>query len=420
MSVTTLDELFLRQVDAWVLQALKDRPSSFDEFIKMLPGVYPTDALYSLRRIQHTQHGVTKLLKRFRSQVSQNWCEVACSGCHHMKVVPLEHPLDFEWRFCKSALARISAKLQQLSKKHYPVVLCLGCPSVFEAGIHAAPNSRYVLWDKNARNTGQLAETDLLANVDCSQRQLPTIAADVVVIDPPWYNDYYKVFVWAALQNMVIGGHIVLSFPPVGTRPSARADFDSFLVWCQSAGLEMDENTPRALPYCSPLFELNALKVAGIRTISLDWRAGNMVVLTYRRKMPIQRPTLPPVQQQWLEFRFGPTRIKLSKSPHNAQEPKLLPVWKTSVLPSVSSKFPSRGNANFVTSGNRFLQTSNPCKVIELCSMVSASIGNSDISSARVAKGEAIQRTLLRQVQGILVQEAREAKQYFALSNECR
>ena len=48
--------------------------------------------------------------------------------------------------------------------------------------------------------------------------------AGVVVIDPPWYFDFIRPILAAATLGCRLGGHLILSVPAVGTRPSAIDD----------------------------------------------------------------------------------------------------------------------------------------------------------------------------------------------------
>ncbi len=326
--------------------------------------------------------------------------------------VQLEHPLDFEWRFTEVARGVFFTKIRQLSKNCPTAVLCLGCPSIYASARRNLPDCEFHLWDKNVGDSGQMSEAKSVAKCDLARDRLPAIRADIAVIDPPWYNDFYKLFIWAALQNLRVGGHILLSFPPLGTRPSAADDLAKTLAWCKLIGLDMVETVEGALPYRSPLFEVNALKAEGLSSVPLDWRRGDLIVLAVGRPSCIPRPSVPALAQDWLEFSFGVTRIKIQTGVSKGDTKRLKPVWRSSVLPSVSSRHPARHEANFVTSGNRFLQTCSPDELIRVCGEI-----NNFFNQPSRSKTFLFDAVLHRQMRQLIAHESREAASYISLAN---
>lgn len=407
---------FAGQVDIWVREAIgsRHRPT-FAGLLKTLPGVYPTEVLLSLRRLNSLRiisddylgllmaEAETPIVSTGREAVQGavgGFCDLG----------QLEHPLDFEWRFSKPALEAILVTISSLYRRKRANVLCLGCPSVFAFGRKHSPEHTFLLWDKNAGAMGQLAETQFLASVDLVHDDAPPLSADLAVLDPPWYNDYYKLFIWTALRTLRPGGRIILSFPPVGTRPSAESDWAEVLGWSQECGLLLESVSKAALPYRTPLFEINALKVTGLHGAPLDWRRGNLVVLRLNTPMQQPRPRQPDGTARWQEYRFGMVRFKV-RTDVVGTAPTLGPTGESEVLASVSSRHPHRLGANLVTSGNRFMQSAFPERLAFHCRELGETFA---AQRGEDSETDPIRHELLR----LIGLEQAEARQYLAAFND--
>jgi hypothetical protein len=360
---------FQGKVDEWVY-ALLSEDTTFARLIKALPSVYPSDALASIRRL-HRGGKITLLqYKTLEAEVQQ---EPSFDPSMPIpKSVFLEHPLDYEWRFTNQGVVTIFQEIENLGLAQNSRILCLGCPSVFLLGRKARRNLQFDLWDKNGAKIGQLAEAEGLGSCDIEHGALPATAASATVIDPPWYLDFFRLFTWASLQVIPIGGRILMSFPPRGTRASAKTDFREFEDWCVKNGLQLERRKEGYLPYRSPLFECNALKAEGLTNVPLDWRRGDLLIFRKERVIISERPVAPARRKEWVELRVGHSRIRISTQQASAKTP-LEPVASTDVLPSVSSRNCMRPNANVVTSGNRFLKTQSPDLLIECFEKLSSS-----------------------------------------------
>lgn len=366
---------FTARLDVWIANAVGDKQPSFRQLLNSLPGVYPSEALKALHRL--TARGLIpeeyEALIIKEAKTPQH--EKVMTTTRMSDLEQMEHPLDFEWRFTRNALETLCKKMQELCFGHPATALCLGCPSVYTFGREQLPSCNFVLIDKNASAEGQLSESRSLLKFDLVHELIPAIRAEIAIIDPPWYNDYYKLFVWAALQNLKPNGYIILSFPPAGTRPSARDDLSHVVNWCSGVGIQLEEHLESQLPYRSPLFEVNALKAENLYGVPLNWRRGDLLVLKLIEKVIVPRPSIPEISANWIENRFGLVRIKIREDLRFLNT-HLTPVGNSAVLASVSSRHPDRANANIVTSGNRFLQTEFPRELTALCREFDGEIKN--------------------------------------------
>jgi hypothetical protein len=320
--------------------------------------------------------------------------------------------LDFEWLFTSAGQNVILSELREASPSDGGMVLCLGCPTLFDRGKNLFPEQQFVLWDKNASSLGQIHEAHALLDIDLRHGPLPALCATAAVLDPPWYNDFYKLFIWAALRNVVPGGHILLSFPPDGTRPSAARDREDIVQWTTDAGAELISHRRCCLPYRSPLFEANALAAGGLFSVPLDWRRGDLLVFRKAASVQVARPLISELEAQWTEHRFGCVRVRIRTGEEAPPSRALRPIGKSAVLPSVSTRFPKRNLANLVTTGNRFfhitsaIQMSKTCRELSWCSDSRDGVTHSSNSSGL--------SEVPLQLKRLIARERREAAEYFA------
>jgi len=136
--------------------------------------------------------------------------------------------LDYDWRFTPEAVALLLQESQRLNPDNTPLAL-LGMPSVYQAAI-ADPNRPAILLDATRTTIAALRHDGLspgqkhqvAAQCDLTRDALPAIHAGVVLLDPPWYEDHMRAFLWAATALCRIGGHILVSFPRQAPDPASR------------------------------------------------------------------------------------------------------------------------------------------------------------------------------------------------------
>jgi hypothetical protein len=124
--------------------------------------------------------------------------------------------------------------------------------------------------------------------------------------------------------------------------------------------------------YKSPLFEVNALASAGLPAVPFDWRRGDLLIFRKQDSLHVARPTVPELDSPWTEYRIGCLRWWVRGGGDTSASTRLRTVWKNSILPSVSSRFPGRHSANVVTSGNRFFRCDCPDWITEFCAKFSS------------------------------------------------
>jgi len=340
-------------VDHAILAALARGVTQFEPLLAALPGVYPSVALDALRRLVSRGQVPRWIWVQAVRHVSQSRPRGARPG--PPMALPIPHPLDYDWRFSAAATQYLLAQGLGLTRPRDTVAF-LGTPSVLQAAVAGHAPRQWVLLDTNPAVTAWLTQTAPDARVlrwDVRQDPLPDLVAALVIVDPPWYADYMRAFLWAACQLCALGGSLLVSVPPAGTRPGMVHEWAQTLAWAQQLGLTLLREEPAALPYVTPPFERNALHAEGLYALLEDWRRGNLAVFARTQLAHVPRPR-PVDDVAWAEAVLLGMRVRIRPQPvAGFQDPTLKPLVPGDVLPSVSRRDPRRRFADVWTSGNR-------------------------------------------------------------------
>jgi hypothetical protein len=356
--MTSVEQSFEKQVDRWVYGIVTRGVTNLNSLLASLPGVYPSVAVQSLKRLAAAGNFDNQdfIITSERSGSNGDGRRQS-SGQRHSVILPIPHPLDYDWRFGESAVKYLLDAGLRLTRPNEMIAL-LGTPSVLRTAIESAYPRRIVLLDANASVVDCLSEvaSDGQAMLcDVVKDPLPRIEASVVIVDPPWYEEHMAGFLWSAVQLCRVGGHVLVSTPPTGTRPGIDRDRTSLLDWARQLGLTHLRTDLAILPYCSPPFEINALRAEGLCAILEDWRRGDLSVFVKDAQVAPPRP-VPPIASdgEWVEESIHGVRVRVRQAESSDfADPKLLTIVGGDILPSASRRDYRRALADVWTSGNR-------------------------------------------------------------------
>jgi hypothetical protein len=381
-----LSEQFDADVDAWVLAAVRSAPTSFDDLVCHLPGIYPTEVIAALVRLQErgvisAQEGEALSARR----MTPRGAPVVDPR------LPVPHPLDFDWRFSPEASELL---LGLSSRAERGQLICIGAPSVARAAAsHGRPDA--VLVDANPRVVSAVAEgagagPAVLCRVGVDP--LPDLVGTTVVIDPPWYVEHFRVFLWAASAMAADGATILVSFPAPGTRPGIVAERSAVMSYAARVGLQLVDIRRGALSYVSPPFEQRALSAAGVEGLPLTWRRGDLMSFeAVSGRWVGECPVVTPELDDWSDVPVSGTRIKMRRSSGPVGgpiDPRLVSLVPGDVLPTVSRRDVRRRAVMVWTATNRVFGCND---VAVLASLADASSsGDAPTSAAE----EVVRRTL--------------------------
>lgn len=402
-------------VDTWTLAAVRAGPTSFDDLICHLPGVYPTDARASLDRLlarsRISEAEQRRALRRHQRAASPR----------PSSVLPVPHPLDFDWRFASEAVDALMGACSRFDGPDGSVV-CIGAPSLHErlATTGVQPS---ILIDANDEVIAAVASiTDdcaIHSRIGCDP--LPALAARTVVIDPPWYPEHVRLFLWAAAQLCADGGTVLLSFPPAGTRPGVADEREDSLTFADGVGLSLHEIRRGELAYLSPPFERLALMAAGYGDLPADWRRGDLLVFRARPNRPITRRPEPVTDDvAWMAIQVPSTRIKVRiDRARVASAPvasSLQSVVDGDILPSVSRRDPRRSQVSVWTACNRVFRCDDTTVLAAIANALTARTDPVDAVASTLGRGLAPEevanvRSTQEQLDQLLASEMHDLKE---------
>lgn len=360
-----LSETYIANVDIWTSKALTNGAQDFATILKSLPGVYPAILLESVERLANAGVVPFQTFKAIQEEVSHSPHPTELLS----SILPLPHPLDFEWRFTSATSERLLADAVRLSAPSDKILL-LGTPGLCAHILESRTNRHIQFVGEN-----NIVTTRLKTHIMNTQSNLPISHCDstfpkekasVVVIDPPWYFDYIRPIFRLAKTNCKVEGHIIATLPSIGTRPSAANDRKRTFQFAKGLGLELVTMEEGCLLYDSPFFERNALKAAGLLNLPANWRCGDLAIF---KNMDISRenPISSRSGQSWKEVLVSDVRIRIRNHRPNNKIVGIESLIEGDVLSTVSRRDRRRHRVDVWTSGNRVFKTGCPNLVYDVC-----------------------------------------------------
>jgi hypothetical protein len=355
---------FAAKIDALTQAAIIGGATSFATLLHRLPAVYPTELLASLDRLTASATLGPGLVAAVRQEAAAK-CGGAIEG---RSLLPLPHPLDFEWRFTPDAARWLLNRAADMTPPGGNLLL-FGTPGLAAEALTLPIDRRLAFLAENNSVTDRVdalnrATGSPLAIAYCSGG-LPRESADAVLLDPPWYLDFVRPMLTAASYACRPRGVVLISLPSDGARPSAEDDRRAAIAFAGRLGLDLIEHCPLAISYETPFFERNALAAASIYP-PRHWRRGDLLVFR-KAYAPIRPPLAASAQRhRWTEVDIGRMRLFIRTNDATcAEDADLIPLVEGDILPTVSRRDPRRRTAQVWTSGNRIFRTNNPQLLLE-------------------------------------------------------
>jgi hypothetical protein len=205
--------------------------------------------------------------------------------------------------------------------------------------------------------------------------ELPDVSAPIVVIDPPWYPEYFEVFLWAAARLVTKRGHVLVSFPAAGTRPMVKDERDRSLERAEVLGLELQEIRRNAVGYRSPPFERAALEAAGLGSLPGDWRRGDLLLLRRCGAGHVDEVSADLGERDWSAVPAEPTQVRVRQRASDGVavvDPRLVTIVAGDVLSSVSRRDPRRTEADVWTANHRVFHCVHPSALTAIATATAA------------------------------------------------
>ena len=282
----------------------------------------------------------------------------------HFDFLKSPHPLDFEWRNTMKSLNYLTGLITQINRPEESVLL-LGMPTLFANICDKDIPQTVKLVERNEPIIDSLCklvnEKTSITKADIFKAKPQDIGKhSCAIMDPPWYSLHFFQFVWLAAKALKVGGTMIISIPPINTKPDIDTQRLEWFDFCQKQGLCIENLFASRLEYAMPFFEFNAFRAAGIKDILPFWRTGDVVTFKKIRDTDTVRPEFIEPTSTWKEITFDTVRIRVNTALKSDGDFEIKSLVPTDILPSVSKSDPKRQGVNIWTSGNRIFYTNKP------------------------------------------------------------
>jgi len=406
---TRSQNAFSAKVDVLTHAAILDGATDFQALLHRLACVYPTDLMASLDRLAHRGLIAPAAAKSYRLQAGRN----SFGSVEGLSLLPLPHPLDFEWRFTADSARELLNRTADMT----PVggdILLFGTPGLAVEAMTVPIAHRLTFLAEDNVVTGRVSAlneaTGSPLSIAFCGAGLPREGAEAVILDPPWYPDFVRPMLLAAAHACRTGGVVLISLPPDGTCASAEANRNLAISFAQGLGLELLEHDMKAVCYESPFFERNALAAEGIFTPP-HWRRGDLVIFRKERMTKRPAPSSSTRHRDWVEVNVGRMRLFIrGDGQASSNDPGLVSIVEGDVLRTVSRRDPRRAQAQIWTTGNRIFRSNNPQLLLDAaitCSSEGLGSGVQPHLWGSIAQRDSVER-VADQLRALAELEARE------------
>ena len=359
-----------------VMRSLERSPQTFKQLLESCHSLFP-DQLASLLGEMETDHfvwrdgeeyaldgSIPNRWRRLYADWNENLDRAYTSLSAIMGRIHLPHCLDYEWWFTHSGREKVAELLLHNNPLPTPEsVVFLGSPLFGAFASALLPESKIYILDKSDATLETIkkdvdSERVHLIHYD-AEESLPQElvgSADMVFFDPPWYVDYYDLFLRRSMQ-LSYGRYATVAFVlfPLLTRPASLQERKRVFEIAMSYGLSLVSMETHVAHYYTPQFEQETLVRKGIE--AKNWRRGDLAVFISDGTRLPENIALRVEEGQWRELIVGKVKVKVRVKDENPDiyiAPELLDFADGHVaLPTVSRRDPIRKEIDLWTSTQR-------------------------------------------------------------------
>ncbi|HEC92320.1 MAG TPA: putative methyltransferase [Candidatus Atribacteria bacterium] len=274
---------------------------SFDKLLQICHGIYPTELRRLLNELkneglikeENNLFVVDKNYIKSLSIINVNTLNIEEINKEFSKLyyeLPTPHPIDYEWRWDLNSVENLFKAIINEKPFNNLKIAFLGAPT---AAIYFSIAKKLenldlelTLIDRNEEiiryiNNHKILNSQIKTILHDLQYDFRNQLGkfDVIVMDPPWYEDFYKVFISRASTILQPeSGLIYSSLFPINTRPNAVYERIEILEIFTKSGLSVLSLTPSFFKYETPHFESKSLAVSNVK-LENNWRYGDLVIL---------------------------------------------------------------------------------------------------------------------------------------------
>ncbi|MCY4038114.1 MAG: hypothetical protein OXF09_01495 [Hyphomicrobiales bacterium] len=369
------ESYFVRKIREWVKLAISQGVVNFEDLLNQLPSVYPTKVVSALSKLTNEGYIDASTFARLQPRAISKLQLIPTA----YSLLPLPHPLDYEWRFSNQS-ARLLFDIANCYCRSGKNILLFGTPGLALHALLQKQKHPIIFSGEDNLVTKRLIDLNSIIEHSssvhfCKSPALTHRNADVVILDPPWYLDFFRPMLEIAAGNCSLDGCLLVSFPPEGSQSSAVEDRQQILADARRLGLREEDTYPLTLVYETPFFEQNALAACGVH-VRNPWRRSDLVVF---RKVAetncLFKRLIIPERNSWRQIAIGRMRLFVQRETVHGERRSLRSLVKGDILPTVSRHDPRRDCAQVWTPGNRIFASSSPNLVALAAQTVPSNLG---------------------------------------------
>lgn len=346
-----------------IMILLRNGSKTFHEILDGMLGIYPIDLQDELGLLLQ-KGSISQRLGRFylseKMPLITDDIEKAKTGLEDIiSALHNPHSLDYEWWFTPETTEKVFYRITDSIRIESAKMCFLGAPLIGAFCHCLRVGNEICIVDKSVPSLEVISKyADRAKNLNLVhhdlQHPLPDELLnrfDIVFLDPPWYVEYYKLFLSRAIEALHRGYIYVVLFPLL-TRPNAIQERHEIFELVSAMGLVPVRIEEQILAYQTPLFEKISLSYQSI-AVSDNWRKGDLLSLISSVKAePIVTGFYKIETSDWKEVVIAKSKIKIRLNESNEYErPHIEPVYKDSpILKSVSRRDPKRQEIDLWTS----------------------------------------------------------------------
>jgi dGTPase len=329
-------------------------PESFDEVFRIAKGAFPT-TVYSILSDDKIKESLSKKINDLKPE------EVNA-------ILPEPNPVNFDWRFDKSTVNKF---ISLISGRKYRKVALFGTPSLF------SPLSKCVkevmLYDINTPIKKYFGNDERIIIADLNDYEFSeTSKFDCVIMDPPWYLNYYKIWLEKSIGVLKTGGDVCVTLFQEYLRPKAKEEIAEIKKIISYIGKY--EVLSGFVTYITPLFERELFNYYNIPCFT-NWRTADLLIIKKNSEiLPLEKVKY--TKDKWVRIQIGTQLVALKNSKDQNEELGVKFPYENaeSFIRSVSNRDSIRAKMNFITSRNRGLITKGNFKLIKILEAISKGI----------------------------------------------
>jgi len=201
-----------------------------------------------------------------------------------LEILPPPHLANYEWRYTRISASTLLRSLMPMRQNTN--TCCLGTPTLALELAQQYNDIKPTLLDINSPLIDEVKKTLFASKIECQVydvcNELPDRFKnkfDLVFINPPWYLDYYKMFIKRAIELLVKnGGEIILPlFPPLSRHKSLK-DLDTLRTILNTIGFD-NVSSLGEVSFAMPGFEKKVLQMKNIPIPTSNWRKAEVIKL---------------------------------------------------------------------------------------------------------------------------------------------